>query len=605
MKIEKSNKINVEFISATELKNIFSWNEIENQPDRAIEFFLNHNEEVIYFCEKGKLKGLITPGDILRYYEEKRKEFQPNTKFAFLQAIDFDKAKEIMERFITINEVPVIINGTFKGIIKNKRQRTPEDWALYRRNMLNMEEDLFFINLLNKWKKHCQAEIFFYDNPADIRAYLNEKQKKRYQEKYNFVLSEAFNKHREGKKYGFCFDCEKIKYIHKDGFFILEDFNSDKLKINNGHRITPNAQEKSKKIYVMGPCTALGAYVDDYNTIEYYLQNIVNKYNFPYEVVNCGMLGPNNNYQALIYEQINSQDKVVFLMASRLLGIKKFLRSEYKGDLSRVYQRIENPIDCYLDDPGHCNGTVNKKIAEFIWKDLKNSLDKTEVTAQEPKRSPKKDYFISFDVHKYFSQYIKKYNLEKEEKKVVGSIVMNCNPFTKGHRYLIEKSCEKVDKLYVFVVEEDKSYFSFEDRYEMVKGNVEDLSKVVVVPSGKYIISKDTFAQYFEKDVVTEVNSMHYDVRIFGEVLAQKLGIKYRFVGEEPFDMVTREYNETMKRILPEYGIRVEEIPRVSADNDDIISATKVRELYKNKDFEELEKYCPSFTVEYLKKLQK
>ena len=104
--------------------------------------------------------------------------------------------------------------------------------------------------------------------------------------------------------------------------------------------------------------------------------------------------------------------------------------------------------------------------------------------------------------------------------------------------------------------------------------------------------------------MVTEVSNMHYDVRIFGEVLAQKLGIKYRFVGEEPFDMVTREYNETMKKILPEYDITVEEIPRLSADNDDIISATKVRELYKNKEFEELEKYCPSFTIEYLKKLQ-
>ena len=86
--------------------------------------------------------------------------------------------------------------------------------------------------------------------------------------------------------------------------------------------------------------------------------------------------------------------------------------------------------------------------------------------------------------------------------------------------------------------------------------------------------------------------------------MAEKLGIKYRFVGEEPFDIVTREYNEAMKRILPEYGILVEEISRLKSEDENVISATKVRELYKNKDWEELKKYCPEYTIEYLKKVR-
>lgn len=76
---------------------------------------------------------------------------------------------------------------------------------------------------------------------------------------------------------------------------------------------------------------------------------------------------------------------------------------------------------------------------------------------------------------------------------------MNCNPFTLGHRYLIEEACSQVDILYVFVVEEDKSYFKFEDRIEMVRQGTKDLKQVQVLPSGKYIISKETFAQYFKK----------------------------------------------------------------------------------------------------------
>lgn len=182
---------------------------------------------------------------------------------------------------------------------------------------------------------------------------------------------------------------------------------------------------------------------------------------------------------------------------------------------------------------------------------------------------------------------------------------MNCNPFTKGHRYLIEQARGRVDKLYVFVVEEDKSSFAFKDRFRMVAQGVADLPDVQVIPSGKYILSKDTFAQYFEKENVETVENMDYDLRIFGEVVAKDLGIRYRFVGEEPLDQVTRAYNETMKRILPEYGVSVVEIPRVmsSVESGDVISATRVRKALEEKDWQTVERLCPESTVSYLKQM--
>ena len=211
------------------------------------------------------------------------------------------------------------------------------------------------------------------------------------------------------------------------------------------------------------------------------------------------------------------------------------------------------------------------------------------------------DYYIPYEIYKYFDEYMDEHFLYMNESCKVGAIVMNCNPFTLGHRYLIEKAAGNVDFLCVFVVEEDKQYYSFEDRFEMVKRGTIDLPNVRVLPSGKFILSKETFEQYFNKESITEVEDMSWDIRIFGEVVAQKLGITHRFVGEEPKDIVTREYNETMKKILPEYGITVIEIPRIyTQDGSEIISATTVRKLVQKQDWEALKKYCPMSTVEYI-----
>lgn len=137
----------------------------------------------------------------------------------------------------------------------------------------------------------------------------------------------------------------------------------------------------------------------------------------------------------------------------------------------------------------------------------------------------------------------------------------------------------------------------------MVKAGVSDLDNVIVIPSGKYIISNDTFSQYFDKEVVTNIESMAYDVRIFGEVVAPKFGITCRFVGEEPADAVTREYNKTMQNILPEYGIEVLEFPRtcIYENSKEVISATKVRKLVDKQEWDLIRNYCPESTIQYLR----
>lgn len=190
----------------------------------------------------------------------------------------------------------------------------------------------------------------------------------------------------------------------------------------------------------------------------------------------------------------------------------------------------------------------------------------------------------------------------KEKRPRIGALVMNCNPFTLGHQYLVEYAAARVDKLYIFVVEEDKSEFPFADRIELVRQGVQKFSNVEVLPSGKFILSQTTFSGYFSKAELQDVAvDSSEDVEIFGREIAPTLGITVRFAGEEPTDNVTRQYNETMKEILPRYGVEFCEIPRKEFDGEPI-SASKVREALKVGDFDKIKKLVPKSTLQYLRK---
>lgn len=104
----------------------------------------------------------------------------------------------------------------------------------------------------------------------------------------------------------------------------------------------------------------------------------------------------------------------------------------------------------------------------------------------------------------------------------IGAIVMNCNPFTYGHRHLIKEAGFRVDYLYVFVVEEDKSVFPFAERFRMVQDGTKDIRNVIVVPSGKGIISNSTLAEYFSKETLDRASIDNYekDLYIFGAKIA-------------------------------------------------------------------------------------
>ncbi|WP_083635553.1 [citrate (pro-3S)-lyase] ligase [Peptoniphilus porci] len=182
-----------------------------------------------------------------------------------------------------------------------------------------------------------------------------------------------------------------------------------------------------------------------------------------------------------------------------------------------------------------------------------------------------------------------------------GAIVINANPMTKGHLYLIETARKFTDLLHIFMVEEEGSTFPYKFRYQIVKEEVEKFDDVILHPGNDYIISKNTFPTYFYKDEKTILKAYsELDTKIFGRYFAKALNIKKRFVGTEDIDIVTKNYNETMKKILPNYGVELVEIERLKSD-EEVISASKVRKLLKEKKFQEAYKYLPAATIKALK----
>jgi len=159
-----------------------------------------------------------------------------------------------------------------------------------------------------------------------------------------------------------------------------------------------------------------------------------------------------------------------------------------------------------------------------------------------------------------------------------GAVVANCNPFTLGHRYLIEQAASRVERLYLFVVREEGSLFPFEQRLQMVREGTCDLPRVTLLDTSCYAVSSVTFPTYFLKDGDPGgAIQMELDLLLFAGRIAPHFHIKTRFVGSEPLSRTTASYNQAMHRVLPPLGVAVTELERIGAPGA-AISASLVRE---------------------------
>ncbi len=212
----------------------------------------------------------------------------------------------------------------------------------------------------------------------------------------------------------------------------------------------------------------------------------------------------------------------------------------------------------------------------------------------------------------------------------VGVVVMNANPFTLGHQYLLEQAAAQVDCLVVIPVREtpgqaggdvmpgsDRASYTFPytERLAMIKAGAASVipskasvSPIIVLDGSDYQISAATFPTYFLKDLSDAAETqMRLDLDLFARHIVPALGATVRFVGSEPEDPLTARYNALMQELLP---IPVVEIPRLKvasggnlscpAPTGHPISASAVRTALKRGSYSRAATLCPSSTRPYL-----
>jgi len=203
------------------------------------------------------------------------------------------------------------------------------------------------------------------------------------------------------------------------------------------------------------------------------------------------------------------------------------------------------------------------------------------------------------NIRRYVEEMVRKSGLTGGADRA--ALVMNCNPFTLGHRYLIEQAAGENAEVVIFIVEEDKSEFPFRERIELVRKGVADLTNVTVIPGGQYIISSATFPTYFLKEK-NEKLSLYtkLDAGLFARHIAPAFHIKRRYVGTEPYCEVTGCYNQALEELMPAFGIELRVIDRMEKQQH-AISASMVREKLHQGEWDKLKELVPEVTLDYLR----
>lgn len=413
--------------------------------------------------------------------------------------------------------------------------------------------------------------------------------------------------------------------IRRGQTMVHTDIRSPYVNVQGGIRYTHGCPEEYvRTVHILGHCVAFGYGVDDNRTIASQLQKLLNALPNKYSrirVVNHGVWGsmydnPLQQYHKLCSLNLGDGDIVAFFY-DVLLSRRRNNVHYHQNMCNNSHNAYTTLEDClskphdnkvlYIDDHHlslHGMELAAKHIYNLLIEDnlvteKQNSNNIKLITKNVCAVEAQADIFAHSDGLLEYISHISQFASNSKES--CGAIVMNCNPFTNGHRKLIEWAAAKTNTLYVFVVEEDRSVFSFADRLMLIELGTKDLKNVVVLPSGNFILSAQTFPEYFIKDSIKEATiDTSLDIEIFAKYIAPALRIKTRFVGQEPFDPITRQYNQTMKDILPRYGIQFVEFPRFEFSGAPI-SASRVRSLLKERDWEAIKEMVPESTLLYLK----
>lgn len=407
------------------------------------------------------------------------------------------------------------------------------------------------------------------------------------------------------------------KNIVKNSRITLKSYSSEYVNVKNGRRVTPNAPDRfDNRLFLFGTSDVFCTGVEDAHSLSSRVQELVSTEDLGrvFRVENCGIRGASSTdlILNLISTTIESGDVVIFV------GTHRLDYDEVPGLQPQVigFPRPHDLGELYMDE-SHFNWRGTKFAArEVVARARALGAFDIEKSSKDPLNQAGTDAARGvIELLKYlhyfgtatktecgnlesYEEYLKENAVHSDG--TVGSVAVNCNPITLGHLHLLEYAARSVDQLYVFVIEEDKSFFSFADRLELVTQSVAHLENVKVLKGGRFICTELTYPEYYTKESENDAKAdAAEEASYFCEYIAPVLDIKTCFLGNEPHCMITKQYNDQMAEILPSYGVKLDVIERISID-DRIVSASYVRKLLEQKDFEGIRKIVPKPVYDFL-----
>ena len=316
---------------------------------------------------------------------------------------------------------------------------------------------------------------------------------------------------------------------------------------------------------------------------------------------------------------ISPRDTRTQLQMDELLrqeGIRRDRNLDYScgvfddGELIAVGSSFHNTLRCLAVSSAHRGeGLMNQVVSHllerqveqgnshvFLYTKVKNDRIFKDLGFYEIARAGDELVFLE-NRRDGFSRYLR--SLEKTKRPgVSAAVVMNANPFTRGHRFLVETAAKENDWVHLFLLSEEAGPIPFAVRKKLVREGTADLENVILHDSGPYIISSATFPSYFLRDEDAAILAhAELDLAVFAKI-AQTLGLSSRYAGEEKSSHVTALYNETMSRALPEAGLQFCEIPRLGIEGE-TVSASTVRQAIHDGELERFRHLLPETTYRY------
>lgn len=532
--------------------------------------FVNDHQEAIYIEENGTLLGMVSIGDLERYYSYRKSKLKINSHFSYTHQIDEEKAAIFFEKFRTFFEFPVVNHcGQLEGVMTKAIRYDIRQEQIASLVVSRYLQRQWHRSELSRFVTNTKAKVVLYYLEETValkelagreKTCFGRENEEIYwkglsKSQWDWFLGEPDAVTDLKKEFG-NFHTELVKGVSE-----VVDIEGEFYHCEGGTRFTEgNPENTNRHIIFYGPCTVAGAYCRDKQTIESCFQKMLNSQtDLKIQVVNRGLFNVTNFFSRMMTDELGERDVAVIYVEKRWLTDEILRKCVYVGNLTNTFLGIENLQNYILDSPEHCNYKVNQCLAERIYHDFEvHRLFNIKGLAGETKRI--QNYYIGSEIMSQVFLYMEHNNLlKKDNGGIKGAMVLLADPFTDKHRGAVESALHKVDMLYIFISEDSNLEYTLEERMQMVREDLKVFgSRVLVIPAGKYLytkkISRGIRKQRFCDD------DMEYDCDVFGEIIGRFMGIRYRFVTSEVNNPVERKYMDICIKTLPQFGIIVEEL---------------------------------------------